>query len=253
MMWAFTDPCARSATLRVLVVVLTMALVACSAGDKSRSKAPAGIGPMDLGGCSRAAVIDDGEDGDHQVLVHEDRNGYIYTFADDEGTTVDPPRGKDGGTFAYAEGGANGSMYGARARGKVTGGQVVFAGIGVNFVDPKGMYDASAYEGITFFARRSATSPKSIRLKVPDVSTDPDGGKCTECFNDFGADIELQENWQQYKVAFEQMSQMPGWGNPRPSSIDPSQVFGVQFQVTTPGADFELWVDDLTFYGCNAP
>jgi hypothetical protein len=47
------------------------------------------------------------------------------------------------------------------------------------------------------------------------------------------------------------MAQTPGWGAPRPGSIDRSKLFGVQWQVATPGAAFDLWIDDVVFYGCK--
>ena len=65
--------------------------------------------------CNRAAVIEDGENNDHQVIVHSERNGYIYTFINGS-TKVEPTAGADGGTFTMSRGGANGSQYAARMR-----------------------------------------------------------------------------------------------------------------------------------------
>jgi hypothetical protein len=42
-------------------------------------------------------------------------------------------------------------------------------------------YDASMYGGVKFFARKGPGSTEKVRLKIPDVSTDPDAGKCKEC------------------------------------------------------------------------
>ena len=70
--------------------------------------------------------------------------------------------------------------------------------MGMNFIDPKGQYDASKYAGIPFWAKKGPDSTGKVRLKVPDVNTDPDGGVCTECFNDFGADIVLTNDWKLY-------------------------------------------------------
>lgn len=232
-----------------ILALCAMGLCAC---DLDGTRSPeAGGASFDLGGCTRLAVIEDAEDNDHRIIDHDGRGGYMYTFLDEAGSTVEPTAGRLGGTFAQAEGGANGSMYAARFHGTLGGGSVVFAGYGLNFVDPKGPYDASAYEGVSFFARRSADSVGTLRLKVPDASTDPEGGVCSECFNDFGADVELTEQWQQYVFPFEQLGQMPGWGVPRPGSIDASKIYGLQFQVTSAGASFDVWVDDISFYGCG--
>lgn len=198
--------------------------------------------------CGPEGMMDDGEDGNNQNLPAGNRGGYWYTFADKVGTTITPMAGELGGTFAMAEGGANGSHYGANMKGKVAaGGSIVFAGMGMNFVDPKGQYDASKYAGIAFYAKRSADSTGKVRLKVPDVSTDPDGAVCSECFNDFGADINLTTEWKKYVFPFKSMRQMPDWGAPRKPHIDPSKLYGIQFQVNVHGANYDIWVDDLQF------
>jgi endoglucanase len=198
--------------------------------------------------CPRTYVVDDMEDDNNQVISQLGRSGYWYTFADKGGTTIDPA---PGGHFSPSAGGANGSAYAARASGTIApSGAPLFGGLGFSITDPKGPYDASAYSGITFLARVGAGSATHVRLKVPDVQTDPEGHRCSECFNDFGADLVLSETWTRYTVAFDRMAQMEGWGAPRPSSIDKSKVFGVQWQVTQPGASYEVWVDDVAFTGC---
>ncbi len=137
--------------------------------------------------CGPSALIDDGEDGNNQNLPNDGRGGYWYTFKDKGTTTVEPTAGEEGGTFAMSEGGHD-SQYAARYHGKIGTGAIVFSGMGMNFIDPKGQYDASKYAGISFWAKKGADSTGKVRLKVPDANTDPDGGVCTECFNDFGAE-----------------------------------------------------------------
>lgn len=206
---------------------------------------------LNLGGCTKYQVVDDGEDNDHRVLVQSDRGGYMYTFVDDNGSTVQPTAGSQGGVFAFHVGGANGSMYGARFYGETAHADIIFAGFGMNLKEPKDGFDASKYEGITFFGRRAPDSFEKVRLKVPDRQTDPGGGVCTECFNDFGKDFVFTEQWKQYIVPFTEMQQMPDWGMPRPISIDPTALYAIQFQVATPGVYFDIWVDDISFYGCK--
>ncbi len=53
--------------------------------------------------------------------------------------------------------------------------------MGFSFANPKGPYDASAYTGVSFWAKLGSGSQKTLRLKVPDINTDPDGHVCTEC------------------------------------------------------------------------
>ncbi len=148
-------------------------------------------------------------------------------------------------------GGAKGSTRAARMIGKVSSaGDPLFAGMGFSLTDPKGLYDATEYTGVSFYAKVGPGSTKAVRLKVPDADTDPAGKKCTECFNDFGADLTLTEQWHKYTIPFATMKQMEGWGSPQPSAIDKSKLYGVQWQVAAQGANYDIWVDDVQFTGC---
>ncbi|MFZ5890969.1 MAG: hypothetical protein ACOY0T_07955 [Myxococcota bacterium] len=197
--------------------------------------------------CDANGLIDDAEDNNNQLATVGERGGYWYTFVDKAGSTVTPTAGDQGGTFTMQEGGANGSRYAANVKGKIGTGETVYAAMAFNFVDPKGEYDASRYAGITFFAKHAQGSTAKLRVKVPDVQTDPAGKRCSECFNDFGFDLDLSPDWTRYVLPFSKMRQMEGWGAPRPSHIDPSQIYGVQFQVNQKGADYDISVDDIAF------
>jgi len=183
--------------------------------------------------------------------VIKGRGGYWYTFLDKEGSTVTPMPGAQGGTFAMEAGGANGTKMAAHMTGSVASAEIVYAGMGMNFVDPKGQYDSSAYKGISFWAKKGPRSTNKVRLKVPDKSTDPDGKICTECFNDFGADLTLTDDWQQFTLPFTAMKQIKTWGSPHPDGIDPATVYGIQFQVNDKGQKFDIWIDELQFTGCQ--
>lgn len=196
--------------------------------------------------CGPDGMLDDAEDNNNQISAVKNRGGYWYTFGD-KTSKITPPTG---GTFTMSPGGANGSANAAHVNGTIGTAAVVYAGMGFNFVDPKGGYDASAYKGISFWAKVGPDSTKKVRLKVPDISTDPDGKKCTDCFNDFGVDLELSTTWTQYTIPFGTMKQMEGWGAPRAGAITPKQLYSVQWQVNAPGAPFDLWVDDIQFTGC---
>ncbi len=196
-------------------------------------------------------IISDGESNNNQVNAIKGRGGYWYTFVDKGGSSVTPTSGDQGGTFTMSEGGANGTKYSAHMTGSVGGGDPAYVGMGFNFVDPKGQYDATKYKGISFWAKKGPGSTGNVRLKVPDVSTDPDGKVCNDCFNDFGADLVLTEEWQQFTIPFEAMKQMKGWGSPHPAGIDPSKVYGMQWQVNEKGSKFDIWVDEISFTGCQ--
>jgi endoglucanase len=193
-------------------------------------------------------AIDDCEDNNNQVKMQGGRNGYWYTFADKYGTTISPPAHSK---YLMSPGGSRDSKYGARMIGKVSkDGDPVYGGMGFSFTDPKGPYDASQYTGISFWAKVGPGSTKTVRLKVPDVNTDPDGKVCKECFNDFGADLTLTDQWKKYTIPFAAMKQMKDWGDPTPAAVNKSKLYGVQFQVNDSGANYDIWVDDLQFTGC---
>jgi len=61
----------------------------------------------------------------------------------------------------------------------------------------------------------------------------------------------LTESWQHFVFPFKKLRQLPDWGSPKPHSIDKSKVFGLQWQVNQPGADFDIWIDDVEFVGCE--
>jgi endoglucanase len=197
--------------------------------------------------CGAGALIDDGEDGNNQSAPNAGRGGYWYTFKDAGTTVVEPQAGAyGGGAFTMSEGG-HASSWAARFHGKIGTGAVVYSGLGVNFVEPKGQYDASKYAGVTFWARRAENSAAKVRLKVPDVNTDKEAGVCTECFNDFGADFTFTPEWKQYVVPFKSMRQLSGWGAPLKPHVTPEKVYGLQFQVQVPSANYDIFIDDVKF------
>jgi endoglucanase len=153
------------------------------------------------------------------------RGGYWYSYSDKVGSTIDPPAGEAGGTFSMSEGGAKGSALAARMQGKVGRANIVFAGMGFSFVDPKRPYDASKFDGIAFFAKAGG-STTSVRVKVPDINTDQDGKVCTECYNDFGADIVFTSAWTRHVIPFATMKQLSGCGAPHPPGIDTTKLYG---------------------------
>lgn len=198
------------------------------------------------------AAICDGDDNDNQTIVIGGRGGYWYTFSDMEGTEVWPTQGAKGGTFEMSPGGAENTPYAARFKGKVaaTEGNTQ-AGMGMNFLDPEGAYDASAYGGISFWAKAGAGSVTAMRVKISDANTAPDGGVCSECYNDFGMDLQLTNEWKHYILRWGDLTQLPGWGKPRKFSIDASQLYAIQFQVNEKGGNFDIWVDQIRFTGCT--
>jgi hypothetical protein len=134
--------------------------------------------------------------------------------------------------------------------GKLSNAGTVYAAMGMNFADPKGPYDASKYQGLSFYGKKGPGSTSKVRIKFPDINTDPDGGVCGACSNDFGMPLSFTEEWQKFIVPFSALRQESGWGNPRPRSVESEAMFAVQFAVNAKGKPFDIWIDDLAFTGC---
>jgi hypothetical protein len=198
-------------------------------------------------GCSTTnGLIDNFDDGNNVIRPLENRTGHIYTIADTRGTTITPSVTT---TFTGSSPGHSG--LGAHFTGHIanlTG--TVFAALNVDFKNPRATYNASRYTGFTFWAKKGTSSANgAVRIKVPDHNTDPAGGVCTSCGNDFGTNLTLTTSWTQYTVRFATLAQESG-GSPRPPSIDATQLYGIKFQVQAKNANYDVWIDDVTFI-CN--
>jgi len=219
--------------------LMTVSLAGCLAGGANNASAAA------LRECGPDGAIDDFEDNNNQGAVLEGRGGYWYTYVDKEGSTVWPEAGDAGGTFTPSEGGYN-SKYAANVKGHISNGSTVYGAMGMNFADPKGVYDASKYEGVTFWGKRGPTSTPKVRVKLPDVNTDPEGGVCSACFNDFGVDLMFGDQWTRYVIPFRDMKQEAQWGDRKPH-INSSKVFAIQWQTQAKGSEYDFWVDNVAF------
>jgi hypothetical protein len=195
--------------------------------------------------CEGQALVENAEDRNDQVLLRGNRNGYIYTYLDKAGSTILPTESQ----FRMEKGGAD-SNYAIHVHGKLAPTGETFAGVGLDLRDPRKPYDASKYKGVSFVAKVGKGSSPYVRFKIPDANTDPDAKVCTECFNDFGIGIELTEEWTRYEVPFSELKQEGGWGKPRPPAVDPSKLMALQWQVTSAGTAFDIWIDDVSFIGC---
>ncbi len=189
-------------------------------------------------------LIDDFEDGNTQLMVIAGRDGYWWKAHDPNGSTIGPedstpvPQGVNGSLGMYMTGQTS-SEEGAWG-----------VNFGANFKSEKETYDASKYAGITFKAKVGPNSTKKIRFKVSDVNTHEDLGVCTSCWNHFGKDFTLSEEYKEYTALFSELRQMPGWGDPRPPSITPSALYSFDFSIDK-SAVFEIWVDDVQFLECK--
>jgi hypothetical protein len=242
----------RTRTFAQLMLVLGLAPVlgSCNIGVSAPRLNPDGT-PAPRTYCPRGTwvpkegLIDNYQDGNTMTFESEGRGGYWYTSADSAGSTIGPEELKP-----VAEG-TDGNFVLHVFGETVTGDPSVAWGVqlGGNFTqgDP---YDASKYVGIRFRAKRGDGATPSVRFKVADMNTEPAGGNCTQCYNHFGQDLSLNPDWTQYEFFFGSMQQRPYWGDPRPASIAPKQLYGLNFSVEA-GAKFDFWIDDLEFFACR--
>ena len=198
-------------------------------------------------GCEDLAKIEDAEDGDTQILTREGRGGYLYTFVDEQGSQIHP---SSQGDFQVEPGGVDETGHAIHVSGTLVSGGDVYAGVGFSFAANDAPYDASRYRGLSFVARRAGGSTGFVRLSLPDVNTSPQGGVCEECYNDFGVDFEVPAEWTRFVVDFADLTQQHGWGRPRPPAVDSTRLMGMQWQASSPGESFDLWLDDIQFVGC---
>src|SRR5215471_15644545 len=163
---------APSAPALVAVLLLPLALFQGACREKLHPTDPATRETAEGRACPPATgMISDGESA-NKTNFTAGRGGYWYTFLDTKdngGSDIWPTSGALGGTFEMSEGGANGSAHQARMKGSIGTADIVYAGMGMNFVDPKGTYDASRYQGIAFWAKKNGDSTAHIRVKVPDI------------------------------------------------------------------------------------
>ncbi len=126
-------------------------------------------------------------------------------------------------------------------------------GSGANFGFSLGSpYDASAYSGLSFWARIDAGTDTPIRVAFPDGDTDPRGAICSTsstdltmtCWDHYGRRLSLTSTWTKYTIPFSSLSQ-DTWGY-LAQSFDPSTLYSVTFQIGDTST-FSIWIDSVAF------
>jgi D-alanyl-D-alanine carboxypeptidase len=204
-------------------------------GDYVRPRLPAGSAPAAAAARACAEiVIDDLEDGDARARANAAIAGTWQSYHDPSGTTLRPD-----GPFAPSPGGAGGSKQALHIAGALGTTGETWAGIELR---PSTPVDLSSWAAVCFQAKGAGFA----RFTVSDRNTDPGGGVCRSCYNHFGATIELGADWNEHCVAFDDMTQRPGWGEPHPA-VTATSVFGLNWSVggRVSNAEYDLWVDDV--------
>ncbi len=197
--------------------------------------------------CGPNGLIDDGEDGNNQNLPNDNRGGYWYTFKDKGTTTVEPTAGEEGGTFAMSEGGHD-SQYAARYHGKIGTGAIVFSGHGDELHRPEGAVrrlevrrDLVLGQEGRRLDREGAAQDAGRRTPIRTAASARSASTTS------APNVVLTTDWKLYSFPFKTMKQMPGWGAPHKPHITPAKLYGIQFQVNVPRANYDIYIDDLKF------
>jgi hypothetical protein len=194
-------------------------------------------------------LIDDCDDGNNQLRLNQERNGYWSTF----GPTVCNNSPTNTMATQFMSAASTGTGTGLKALHFVSqGGDEDSCGVGFDFSKPKAAYDASAYAGVSFGAR-SVSGSQILLVKVATVGTDPMFGFCDDaaepgsgeqCYDHFLASVTVTATWAEYTVSFEELMQ-EGWGYVPPDGFDPAELVGIQW-VVKPGTA-NIWIDDVKF------
>ncbi len=165
-----------------------------------------------------------------------------------EGSEVTPSKAQKSPLSATIDGGrcdVSDKAYHLTAQGLTDWGAV----FGLNFV--AGSVDASAWDGLSFWARRGPSSKPSLFFSISEPQTDPSGGTCvsetddlTEKCDQFGVGIGLDEQWRFYRVPFGAMKQR-GFGVAAPEP-NVSAIIGFSWAMDI--GDWDVWIDDVALY-----
>ena len=138
-----------------------------------------------------------------------------------------------------ARGGSQGALHTTGTGFTMYGG-----GFGVVLV-PQGLYslpvDASAYRGITFWAK-GTTASGLLTLELSTAETVPNCGYCTNCYDNFKKSVALTADWTQYTINWSEVVQA-GYGVPQ-VAFNPAHLTNINFITPT---SWDFWIDDPSF------
>jgi hypothetical protein len=113
------------------------------------------------------------------------------------------------------------------------------------------VYNATAYSGISFWAKGSVPVKAMVKIPATTQSTS-DSGTCTavtmcEVHYTLTPAPILSATWTQYKITFADTATFAqaGWGTKAP--FDKANIRTMQFQVPI-GTALDVSVDDIAFY-----
>ena len=185
-------------------------------------------------------IIDDFEDGDGGIVPVDNRIGWWFAASDGTAGTMTPAPNT---TFNPSTPGRPNNGYALHVAGSgfTSWGSLV----GTSLVVAKSSqcpFDASAFKGITFWAKGTGTLRAQVTISATE--TVANGGTCTaKCDDVHGAPVRLGAGWQQYSYRWIDLTQQ-GWGTA--VAFDPKTILA--FQLNSPqNTQFDYWIDDVAF------
>src|SRR6478736_5981884 len=184
-------------------------------------------------------------------------NDIIDDFEDGDISTLPALGGRVGNWYAYGDGTGSGlaealvvnrgaSKQALHAKGMNFSKWGSGVGTDINHSSDKLPYDASAYVGVTFWAR-SATGTAALNVALPDIDTDAltKGKTCTTCDHHYFKAVTATTAWQRFTIMFADLSLESG-DAPEPTAFKPGAMSSVQFRFA-PGTAYDVYIDDLAF------
>jgi hypothetical protein len=121
-----------------------------------------------------------------------------------------------------------------------------FQGFGAGAGDMILCTDASAFQGITFWAKGTSGTSNDVALQVaiPATQATADGGDCaSSCYDHPSKKVVLTTAWQQYHVLFSDLAQA-GFGAPATYA---GIIMALNW-VSTEGPNVDFQIDEISYY-----
>jgi hypothetical protein len=183
-------------------------------------------------------LIDDFEDDDARIATLEHRAG--FWSASNDNTATQKPTLRGPLSMARIPGGRGTSRFALHTSG---GKFTKWGALLVTDFSPRRCYDASAYGGITFWARGRGNF--NVVAKMTQVAPEEFGGSCThDCYDSHRVTIALGNTWQEQRLTWAEFKQR-GFGQAVP--FDPRSLLSLEFSVDPEQTPFDFWVDDVRF------
>jgi len=186
---------------------------------------------------ARADLVADFETSQPVTVIVPGRGGTRWTVLNATTNTVEV------GVASIVE--RCGSQIALRFDGSTFAGDVPFVQAAFVVAGSTGspFYDARAYRGVRLALRSPSTV--TIQIQFSDRDTDPLGGVCTRCQDNFSASLLVTAEWQTFTVLFSELRQQ-GTGDRFPA-LDLTRLSTVQIHAPQVDGAFDLWLDDVRF------